>query len=325
MEAFDVVQSGPLTTIQDLGRYGYQQYGVPPSGALDNYASRLGNLLVDNDEAEACLEITLFGLQLRVLSDTVVAVTGADLAASVNSSPIPLWETVAVHCGDIISFPRLKSGARAYLAVTGGIKIPKVMGSAATCTKAKIGGLEGGALRTGDRLQTVKSTTAVVGRRVPPEYIPEYRHQIKLRVILGPQDDRFTQHGIDTFLSAEYTVSTKADRMGYRLDGAPIQHNDRADIISDGIPLGAVQVPGDGLPMILLADGPTTGGYAKIATVISIDITKLAQAKPGDKVRFTQVTEHEAHMALKEYEQKIQTVKHLLQGTHLRRNANRLP
>jgi len=317
MEVFEVVRPGPLTTIQDLGRYGYQQYGVPPSGAADNYALRLGNLLVGNDETAACLEITLFGLQLRVLRDTIVAITGADLAAVLNNSPIPLWETVAVHQGDIISFPRLKSGCRAYLSVAGGIEVPRVMGSAATYTRARIGGLEGRALSTGDRLQTVKFTPATAGRRVPSKYIPVYGHQIELRVILGPQDDRFTEHGVHTFLHSEYTVSTKADRMGYRLEGRPIQHNVGADIISDGIPLGAVQVPGDGLPIILLADRQTTGGYTKIATVISIDIPRLAQTKPGDKVRFNQVTEHQAYMALKEYEQKLQTVKRLLQEAQL--------
>jgi len=317
MEVFEVVRPGPLTTIQDLGRYGYQQYGVPPSGAMDNYALRLGNLLVKNDEAATCLEITLFGLQLRVLTDTIVAITGADLAATLNNSPISLWETIAIHQGDIISFPRLKSGCRAYLSVAGGFQIPRVMGSAATYTRASIGGFEGRTLRTGDRLHTGKSIPAAVGRKVPSKYIPVYGHQIELRVIFGPQDDHFTEDGIHTFLHSEYTVSTRADRMGYCLEGPQIQHTAGADIISDGIPLGAVQIPGDGLPIILLTDRQTTGGYTKIATVISIDIPKLAQAKPGDKVRFTQVTEREAHTALRKYEQKIQTVKRLLQGNQL--------
>jgi len=316
MDTFEVIQPGPLTTIQDLGRYGYQQYGVPTSGAMDNYALRLGNLLVGKDEAAACLEITLFGLRLRVLRDTVVAITGADFGAALNGSSLPLWETVAVYDGDIISFPRLKSGCRAYLTVSGGFAIPRVMGSPATYTRARIGGLAGRTLFAGDRLQTVKSAPTALGRRVPLEYIPKYGHQIELRVILGPQDDHFTERGVRTFLSSEYTVSTKADRMGYRLEGPQIQHRAGADIISDGIPLGAVQVPGDGLPIILLADRQTTGGYTKIATVISADIPKLAQGKPGDKVKFIQISEQEAIMALKEYEQKIQTVKRLLHGPY---------
>ncbi len=312
MEGFEVIQPGPLTTIQDLGRYGYQQYGVPTSGAMDNYALRLSNLLLGNDEA-ACLEITLFGLQLRVLQDTVIAITGADLGATLNKSPLPLWEAVAVHRSDLISFSHPKSGCRAYLGVAGGIEIPRVMGSAATYTRAGIGGIEGRALRVGDRLQIVESARVAVEREIPRKYIPEYKREIELRVILGPQDDRFTEYGIHTFRHSEYTISTKADRMGYRLEGPRIEHQAGADIISDGIPLGAVQVPGDGLPIILLADRQTTGGYTKMAAVISVDIPKLAQAKPGDKVRFTQVTEYQAHQALREYEQKIQTLSRLLQ------------
>jgi len=316
MEAFEVIQPGPLTTIQDLGRYGYQQYGVPPSGALDNYAFRIGNLLVGNQESAASLEITLFGCQLRVLQDTTVAVTGADLSATLNGNPVPMWESIPVRRGDIISFPLPKSGCRAYLAVTGGIDVPLVMSSAATYTRASIGGLDGRALRKGDILQTAEATHPTMRARVPPEYIPLYQQQIELRVILGPQDNCFTEDGIRTFLQSDYTASTQADRMGYRLEGPKIQHRETADIISDGIPLGAVQVPGDGLPIILLADRQTTGGYTKIATAISVDIPKLAQAKPGDKVRFRQVSEDEALIALQEYEQKINTVGRLLRDTN---------
>lgn len=314
MEVFEVVRPGSLATIQDLGRYGYQQYGVPPSGAADNYALRVGNLLVGNDEATACLEITLLGFQLRVLKDTIVAITGADLSATLNTNPIPLWEAIAVHQEDVISFPRPENGGRAYLSVAGGIQIPKVMGSAATCIRAGIGGFEGRALGTGDRLKGDQVIPPTSRRKVPTRYIPVYGHQIELRVMLGPQDDHFTENGIHVFLHSDYTVSTRADRMGYCLEGPQIQHKAGADIISDGIPLGAVQVPGDGLPIILLTDRQTTGGYTKIATVISVDIPKLAQAKPGDRVRFTQVTEREAHTALRKHEQKIQAIKRLLQG-----------
>lgn len=313
METFEVIQPGPLTTIQDLGRYGYQQYGVPPSGAMDNYAFRMGNLLVGNEEGAPALEITLFGGRLRVLHNTIIALTGADLAATSNGNPIPMWEAISVCAGDIIAFPRLKSGCRAYLAVSGGIAVPKVMGSASTYTKAGIGGLEGRALQARDILRTIEGTYMTAGARVPSEYIPIYGSPIELRAILGPQDDYFTEEGIHTFLSSVYVISPQADRMGYRLEGPRIQHRAKADIISDGIPLGAVQVPGDGLPIILLVDRQTTGGYTKIATVISTDIPKLAQAKPGDKVTFQPVTEDEAFRALKEYEQKIQTLARQLQ------------
>lgn len=316
MEAFEVIQPGPLTTIQDLGRHGYQQYGVPPSGAMDNYAFRIGNLLVGNKESAASLEITLFGCQLRLLQNTTVAVTGADLAPTLNGNPIPMWQSIPVRRRDTISFPHLKSGCRTYLAVSGGIDVPRVMSSAATYTRASIGGLEGRALRKGDILQTAEATHPTMRARVPPEYIPIYSDHIEIKVILGPQDNCFTKDGILTFLQSNYTVSVQADRMGYRLEGPRIQHRETANIISDGIPLGAVQVPGNGLPIILLADRQTTGGYTKIATAISVDIPKLAQAKPGDKVRFRQVSEDEALIALQEYEQKINTVGHLLQDTN---------
>jgi len=309
MKAFAVLQPGPLTTVQDVGRYGYQQYGVPPSGAVDNYAYRIGNLLVGNEETAASLEITLFGCQLRVLRGTTIAVTGADLAATINGNPIPRWESIPVRCGDIVSFPRLKSGCRAYLTVTGGIDVPRVMSSAATYTKASIGGIKGRPIRKGDILHTVEATPVTVRALVPPEYIPEYSNQIELRVMLGPQDNCFTQDGISTFLQSTYTISTEADRIGCRLEGPRIQHQTKADIISDGIPLGAVQVPGNGLPIILLADRLTTGGYTKIATVISVDIPKLAQAKPGDQVRFQQVSEDAAYLALQEHEQQIQAIR----------------
>jgi len=312
MQTFEVIQPGPLTTIQDLGRYGYQQYGVPPSGAMDNYAFRIGNLLVGNDETAASLEITLFGNQLRMLQDTVIAVTGADLAPTLNGDSLPRWESISVRRGDIISFTSLKSGCRAYLSVTGGLNVPKIMSSAATYTRARIGGLDGRALRKGDILLTFESIPAPSGVRVPSEYVPKYGCQIELRVILGPQDDYFTKDGINSFLQSDYTVSAQADRMGYCLEGPPIQHRTTADIISDGIPLGAVQVPGDGLPIILLVDRQTTGGYTKVATVISVDIPKLAQAKPGDKVRFQQISQDEAQIALQEYEQRIETIKHQL-------------
>ncbi len=312
MDTFEVVQPGPLTTVQDLGRYGYQQYGVPSSGAMDSYALRIGNLLVGNAENAASLEITLFGCQLRALQDTVVAVTGADLGVTINGKPAPQWQAIPVRKDDVIAFPRLKSGCRAYLSVAGGFPVSPVMGSASTYVRAGIGGYEGRALRKGDVLRTAKPMRQPAQVPIPHRYIPAYGNRITLRVVLGPQDDYFTDEGIRTFLSSDYTVSTQADRMGYRLEGARIRHKAKADIISDGIPLGAVQVPGDGLPIILLADRQTTGGYTKIATVISADIPLIAQAKPGDTVRFRQVSPDEAITALREQEKMIESVKLLL-------------
>ena len=309
IKIFEVIQPGPLTTVQDLGRSGYQQFGVPTSGALDNYAFRVGNLLVGNAEGAASLEITLPGCQLRALREARIAITGADLAATINGEPAPAWESRSLERGDVLSFPRLNSGCRAYLAVAGGIAVPLVMQSASTYTKAGIGGFVGRPLRKGDILQSNKSTASAKVARIPSEYIPVYGNRITLRVIIGPQDDLFTGEGISAFLNSDYTVSAQADRMGYRLEGPRIQHRDGADIISDGIPLGAIQVPGDGLPIILLVDRQTTGGYTKIANAISVDIPRIAQAKPGDKINFKQVDEEQAVTLLKKYEQQMETIK----------------
>lgn len=302
MEVFEVVQPGFLTTVQDRGRHGYQQYGVPVSGAMDCYALIVANLLLGNGEGAACLEITLLGPRLLVLADTVVAVTGADLSPALNGSPLPMWQAVEVHTGDTISFGHPVRGCRCYLAVAGGIAVPEVMGSRSTYIRSRLGGLEGRALRTGDGLPVgpVPARTALL--RLPPRYIPEYQADNELRVVLGPQQDHFTEQGIRTFLESEYLVSVQADRMGFRLEGPPVEHRSGADIVSDGIPPGAVQVPGDGLPIILLADRQTTGGYAKIATVCTVDLPGLAQVEMGQRVSFSEVTQQEAYRLRMQYE-----------------------
>lgn len=313
MEVFEVVQPGLLTTVQDKGRYGYQQYGVPVSGAMDSYALMVANLLVGNSEGDACLEITVLGPRFRILGDTLIAITGADLSPALNNNPLPMWEAVKVCYGDTISFGHPKSGCRSYLAVAGGIDVPEVMGSRSTYIKSRLGGLEGRSLRPGDRLRSGATRVEFSARKLPSQYIFEYQAENELRVILGPQDDYFTERGIQTFLHSEYRISVQADRMGYRLEGPPIEHKAGADIVSDGVPPGAVQVPGDGLPIILLADRQTTGGYIKIATVSTIDLTKLAQTKPGDTVRFLQITEEEAYQLLIEYDRIIDALKQHIQ------------
>jgi antagonist of KipI len=315
VEVFEVVQPGLLTTVQDKGRHGYQQYGVPVSGAMDSYALMVANLLVGNGEGDACLEITVLGPRLRILGDTVVSITGADLSPAVNNNPLPMWEAVKVCSGDTISFSHPKRGCRSYLAVAGGIDVPEVMGSRSTYVKSRLGGLEGRPLRSGDRLRAGETRVEISAKKLPPQYIPEYQAENELRVILGPQDDYFTEKGIQTFLHSEYMISIQADRMGCRLEGPPIEHKAGADIISDGVLPGAVQVPGDGLPIILLADRQTTGGYVKIAIVSTVDLPKLAQAEPGDRVKFLQVTEEEAYQLLREYDRTIDALKQ-----HIQRN-----
>lgn len=318
MRAFEIVLPGAFTTVQDLGRYGYQKYGVSICGAMDRFALRAGNLLVGNEEGEAAIEATVIGPKLKTLSRMRVAFTGADLSPEVEGKPAPMWRALDVAEGSVLSFGPARSGCRAYLAVSGGIDFPVVMGSRSIHTRSNLGG-NGRALAKGDVIQ-VKGTG--IGnqesgpgvrnsgsRQLPEEFVPVYGRIWNLRVVLGPQDDYFTPKGVETFLESEYRITPQADRMGYRLRGPKIEHKSGPDILTDATPPGSIQVPGDGMPIVLLADGQTTGGYSKIATVISVDQDLLAQARPGDRVRFQRVTLSEAHRFLKAMEKRMTALK----------------
>lgn len=301
MDAFRVIAPGSLTTVQDRGRYGFIDRGVPPSGALDLTAFGLANLLVGNPEGAAALEITMMGPALEVLCDAAdVALAGAVMDVTVNRQAVPMWSTLRVAKGDLIRVGQAKRGCRAYLAVTGGIDVPPVMGSRSTCVKAKIGGVEGRALRKGDVLGRLAGEPLRHLRSVPPEGIPAYPARIELRAVPGPQEEAFGK-GLDAFFDAGYDITPEADRMGYRLQGPPVHRVEGfpQSIISEPTIPGNVQLPADGQPIILLVE-QTTGGYTKIATVISPDIPKIAQAVPGNRVRFRRVTLEEAHRVFRE-------------------------
>ena len=301
--ALEIVQPGMLTTVQDTGRYGYQRFGMPVAGAMDGFALRAANRLVGNSDRAAGLEMTALGPQIRVAADVCVAIAGADVAPLVDGEAVPMWQPVLAPAGSLLAFQAPRDGLRAYLAVAGGVAVPAVMGSRSTYVKAGIGGLEGRALRAGDVISAYETAGALrAHRRMPDWGIPVYGGRAELRVVLGPQNGAFTRQGMRTFLTAEYAVSIQSDRMGYRLEGAAIEHMAGADIISDGAPMGAVQVPGDGKPIILMADRGTTGGYTKIAAVISADLDKVAQAMPGGAVAFRAVSLEEARVALRERE-----------------------
>jgi antagonist of KipI len=311
-QTLEIIEPGLLTTVQDKGRYGYQRFGVPVSGAMDAFALRAANLLVGNRDDAAGLEMTVLGPRIRFLADTWIALTGADLSPALDGGPIPTWRTVEAPSGSVLSFQGARDGMRSYLAVAGGIAVPVVMGSRSTYVRAGIGGFQGRALKARDLLSTleVEPGRRFTERGLPEGYpAPSYGHSHELRVVLGPQDKAFTEEGIATLLSSDYKVSMHSDRVGYRLDGPKIQHASGFDIVSDGTPLGAVQVPGDGRPIILLADRGTTGGYTKIATVISADISKLAQAMPGDTVRFKAVAIEDAHQALRQQEATLDAIR----------------
>lgn len=314
MEVFKVLESGPFTTIQDSGRYGFQQFGIPVSGALDTFAHAAANVLVGNRETDAVLEITFMGPQLEVLSDAVVAVTGAEIHVFVNDRPQPTWTSLLVSRGDIISMRATRKGVRAYLSVAGSLDVPEVMGSRSTYVGGKIGGLDGRPIVKGDVLHNGTTNSPRHVLSLPEEWRPQFSSEISLRAIPGPQDDYFDT-GLHVFWGSEFTVTSKADRMGYRLEGPAIQLKDGVprSIISEPSLSGAIQIPPDGQPIILLAE-QTVGGYAKIATVISPDLDLVAQARPGDKIRFSAVDLTEAHEVYRQYRARLEMLKNLIRS-----------
>lgn len=312
LEAFEVLSPGILTTLQDFGRFGYGQFGVPPAGALDLFSYQIANLLVKNIEGEACLEVTLTGLKLRSLGEFMIAVTGGDLGPTLNGESLEMWKSHLVIEGDVIAFRKVRSGCRAYLSVSGGFGVPKIMGSYSTYLSGKFGGLEGRPLKKGDILQRVNHFYPLdrVGMKFPEDWIPQFDREVTLRVILGPQDEHFTEKGFQTFFSSFYEVTPQSDRMGIRLRGPVIERRPDVEesIISEGFLPGAIQIPGDGNPIIILNE-LVTGGYTKIAAVISVDLPKVAQLKPGDRVRFQPVSIEEAHSLLRQQDQRINEFK----------------
>ena len=305
MKAFQVLHPGILTTVQDFGRKGFMKYGTPASGVADRFAAETANLLVGNDPGAALLETALFRLELLALTDLVIAVTGGNLTPTINRNPLPMWRSVLVRAGDRIAFRGRKTGFRAYLAVQGGFSGEEYLQSRSVFVR----GLMGQPLQTKAVLETEEVGAPNLRQRIlPPEMIPDCSQRKPLRVILGPQDDRFTPRGVETFLSSEYKVSGQSDRMGYRLEGPKIEHVKEADIISEGIARGAIQVPGDGQPIILLWDAQVSGGYTKIANVITPDQDSLAQTMPGETLCFQKVSLEEAHQALRRERKKMEEI-----------------
>ena len=297
---FIVKNPGISTTIQDAGRYGYQASGVPVSGAMDMFSLNLANILVGNNRNEACLEMLMMGATLEFDGPAVIAITGADMKPTVNKKAVPMNEAIIIRNGDVLSFGASDNGNYCYVAFAGGMDIPLVMGSRSTYMKAKIGGLDGRKLASGDKIRLCDNIFKLANMKLRHFKRNDYASEVALRVVPGPQDDHFTEEGISTFLSAEYTVTSEFDRMGCRLSGDAVATKNGSDIISDGICVGAVQVPKHGLPIVMLADRQTAGGYTKIATVISSDLDKLVQCAVGGKVRFKAVSVAESHKIYKD-------------------------
>ena len=289
--ALRISAPGGGSTIQDLGRPGFQRYGVPEAGAMDRTALRIANLLVGNDEAEACIEFAVFGGSYETVGGPCrIAVTGGDFVLTVDGIGLPAYRSFDLREGSRLSVGRNRSGVYGYLAVHGGFEIAPVLGSRSTHIRSGIGGA---ALTAGTTLP-LRQVQAPSGAALSLQEKAWPRYDGPIRVVLGPQDDFFTPNGIAAFLAGDYRIALLSDRMGYRLEGPAIEHSGDFNIVSDGIALGSIQVPGTGLPIVLLADRQSTGGYPKIATVISADIRRLVQRGPQDAVRFVTVSPDEA-------------------------------
>lgn len=313
-----VLQPGLMTTIQDLGRFGFQRYGVITSGAMDSFAFRMGNLLVGNPEGAAAFEMTLTGAKLQFAQESLIAVTGQGMEPRINEESVPCWSPTYVPAGTTIDFLPQSQGCRTYLAVAGGVAVPEVMGSASTYIRAGIGGFFGRSLKKGDMIDS--SAPSAQGMRmlvllkqrlsshafvranwfVSPELMPRYSKNPTIRVLAGNQLDQFSTESRKHFFDDSFLITPQSDRMGYRLNGPNLQLTEPLELLSEAVSMGTVQVPPNGNPIVLMADHQTTGGYPKIAQVATVDLPVLAQIKPGESVRFEEITLDQAQDLLRD-------------------------
>jgi biotin-dependent carboxylase-like uncharacterized protein len=268
--------------------------------------------MVGNDPNDACLEITLIGPELQALSNTQLAITGGANSPKINGINVPMWQTLSIQEGDILSFGKMESGCRAYLAIRGGINTPFVLGSRSTYLRGGFGGINGRQLKTGDIIEGFDAQPLEFEYKMPEELVPQFTDHFKVHVILGPQADMFTEKELSAFLSSQYKVTLEADRMGYRLEGTSIKLKGKADIVSDALLPGAVQVPKSGKPIVIMRDAQTTGGYPKIAVIISSDLSMVGQAKPNNIIEFLETTLEQAHERLREYCKLLQNLSGML-------------
>ena len=324
----NILFPGPLSTVQDMGRTGHASQGYPECGACDKYALALGNLLCGNPETAAAIEMTFVGATVQFDQDAVIALTGASCAPTLNGMSIPLHAPVRVPAGSTLEIGMFTAGLRLYLCVQGGVDVPPVLGSRSTDLKCRIGGVEGRALRQGDHLpigmpapgyafgRAARAAKVLAGKpwllrpRTAHSFMPEQAVPL-LRAVPGPQDSAFTEEGLRTFFSSMYTVATDLNRMGVRLSGPAVATKHGSDILSDGIVEGSVQISANGQPILMLADHQTTGGYAKIATVIAPDLSACAQLRPGELAAFRPVTAAQAVRLCRETAQQLRYIKEL--------------
>jgi antagonist of KipI len=325
--SLSLLRPGLLTTVQDLGRPGYQHLGVLVGGAMDALALRVANLLVGNAQGAAGLEITLLGPTIRFEADYLIALTGADLSPTLNGQPAPMHRPVAVRAGAVLAFGAVRAGCRAYLAVAGGLAVPPVLGSRSTYLRAGLGGWHGRALRAGDELpvgeppaagqqlgQAVAKESLAIGwaaaRWTPgPTLCPRPRPAPIVRAVRGPEYGQFAAASQRAFWHEPFAITPAADRMGYRLQGPVLQRATGTELLSSAVTFGTVQVPPGGQPIVLLADAQTTGGYPRLAQVITADFSALAQARPGQALRFQEVSLAEAQTLYLAQERRLRALR----------------
>ena len=301
-----IEKPGLLTTVQDLGRWGYQDRGVPVAGPMDLYSHRLANLLVENEPEAATLEATLLGPTIVFESSALFAVTGAEFSPALDGTTVPMNAVTGADAGSCLTFGARHRGARAYLAVAGGLLVTPILGSRSTHLVSRMGGVDGRPLRSGDRLEVGTPSGSPRRRlrdRAPVLTLPE--GGARVRVLLGPHHEYFDAVTLARLTSMRYRVSAQSDRMGYRLEGPPLMAARREELISDAMPLGGVQVSQSGQPILLMADHATTGGYPVVATVITADVGVAGQLAPGDWIEFAPCPLEEARAALREREHAI--------------------
>jgi antagonist of KipI len=308
-----VERAGFLSSVQDLGRTGFREFGVSSGGALDSFGLRVANLLVGNDENAAGLEITLGGLQLHFQDERIVAWCGGDFNVQIESTALPAAHAAHVQGGERLKFGRPQIGCRAWLAISGGIDMPAILGSRSTDLRAQFGGFEGRTLRDGDviclgkirRSQPV-ATAGISSLTAPPDWVSPAKAKPILRFIRGVDWSRFNDVTSRRFTEHEFTVSPDSDRMGVRLEGPELKRIDESDLISEAVAPGTIQVPPGGKPILLLGDCQTIGGYPKMAHVITVDLGVAAQLRAGDHVRFSEVPLTDAHRLLLEREREFE-------------------
>ncbi|MBS4219753.1 biotin-dependent carboxyltransferase family protein [Bacillus sp. FJAT-49711] len=302
-----LIKSGAFTTIQDLGRNGWQAYGMPVGGAMDRMAARFANILLGNDENEAVLEMTLVGPTIQFNENTIISIFGANMAPKIFGKMIEIRKPISIKKGDIITFGAAQSGVRTYLAVKGGFSLPKILGSKSTNVRANIGG----PLQTGDVIQLNHSYSTnhfSWGLSFKLENYIHDRH-VPIRYVKGPQYDLFTEETKQALLESAFAISLHSDRMGYRLTGPKLSTNQKVELTTEGTTFGSIQVPPSGEPIILMADGQPTGGYPKIGQIINVDLPRLSQIRPGEYIRFKEISLIEAQKQMLDQHKEFTAIK----------------